>query len=98
MFDQMKQMMEMKKQADRIKKELDALIVDINEVDGIDIQVTGSQSFRSIVIDEQLLKSENKERLERDILRSLNAAIKKSQSMAAQKMAASMPKIPGMNF
>lgn len=98
MFDQMKQMMEMKKQADRIKKELDAITVDINEVKGIDIQVTGSQSFRSISIDEQLLVPENKARFEKDLLRSLNAAIKKSQSTAAQKMAASMPKIPGMNF
>lgn len=98
MFDQMKQMMEMKKQADRIKKELDALIVDVNEVKGIDIQLTGSQSFRLITIDEQFLKPENKARLEKDLLRSLNAAIKKSQSTAAQKMAVSMPKIPGMNF
>ena len=32
---------------------------------------------------------------EKDIL---NAAVKKSQTMAAQKMSAAMPKIPGMNF
>ena len=98
MFDQMKQLMEMKKQADRIKKELDALIIDCKEVSGIEVQLTGSQTFRSIVINEDLLRPENKNRLEKDLLRSINAAIKKSQNTAAQKMAASMPKIPGMGF
>lgn len=98
MFDQMKQMMEMKRQADRIKKELDALIIEANDVSGIDIEITGSQTIRSINIDEDLIKPENKARLEKDLLRSLNAAVKKSQTMAAQKMAGSMPKIPGMNF
>jgi DNA-binding protein YbaB len=98
MLDKMKQLMEMKKQADRIKKDLDALIVDVNEVNGIAIQVTGSQAFRSIAIDADLLKPENKARLEKDLLRSVNASIKKSQTMAAQKMAAIMPNIPGMNF
>lgn len=98
MFDKMKQLMEFKKQAARIKKELDALVVDVNETSGITVQVTGSQSFRSIEIDPELLKPENKARLEKDLLRSVNAAIKKSQATAAQKMAGSMPGIPGMNF
>lgn len=98
MFDKMKQLMDMKKQADRIKKELDAITVDINEVKGIEVQITGSQAFRSITIDPELLKSENKARLEKDLLRSVNAAVKKSQNTAAQKMAASMPNLPGMGF
>jgi len=98
MFDKMKQLMDMKKQADRIKKELDAITVDINEVKGIEVQITGSQAFRSITIDPELLKSENKARLEKDLLRSVNAAVKKSQNTAAQKMASSMPNLPGMGF
>jgi len=98
MFDKMKQLMEMKKQADRIKKELDAITVDVNEVNGIAVQITGSQAFRSITIDPELLKSENKARLEKDLLRSMNAAVKKSQNTAAQKMAASMPNLSGMGF
>ena len=32
MFDKMKELMEMKKQADRIKRELDASTVEVNEV------------------------------------------------------------------
>ena len=98
MLDQMKQLMEMKKQADRIKKELDMVSVDINEVKGISIQITGSQNFRFIRIDEEFLKPEHKARLEKDLLRSINAAVKKSQTTAAQKMAGSMPNIPGLNF
>jgi DNA-binding YbaB/EbfC family protein len=98
MFDKMKQMMEMKKQADRIKKELDGILVDVQEVPGIKIRITGSQVFRSVEIQQELMKSERKDHLERDLLRSLNAAIKKSQTTAAQKMASVMPNIPGMNF
>ena len=37
------------------------------------------------------LEAQRKAELERDLLRGLNAAIKKSQHMAAQKMAAVMP-------
>ncbi|MEW5894226.1 MAG: YbaB/EbfC family nucleoid-associated protein [Candidatus Omnitrophota bacterium] len=98
MLDKMKQLMEMKKQADRIKKELDNVIVDVKEVEGISLQITGSQTFRSIEISQDMLVPENKARLEKDLLRSLNSAIKKSQKTAAEKMAASMPKIPGFNF
>ncbi len=96
MFDKMKQLMELKKQADQIKRELDAALVDIQEVNGIKISITGSQNFRSIEIDGPLLAPENKGRLEADLLRSMNAAIKKSQTVAAQKMKDVMPGLPGM--
>lgn len=91
MFDKMKQLMEMKKQADRIKKELDAVTVDVNDVRGIKVAITGSQEFRSVEIEESLLTPDNKKRLEADLLRSINAAVKKAQNVAAQKMMGSMP-------
>ena len=90
MFDKMKDLMEMKKQADRIKKELDAATVEVNEVSGVKIVVSGSQNFRSLEIDEALV-SAGKVRLEADLLRSVNAAIRRSQDLAAQKMKAVMP-------
>ena len=96
MLDKMKQLMELKKQADQIKRELDAALVDVQEVNGIKISITGSQNFRSIEIDGPLLTPENKKRLEGDLLRSMNAAIKKSQMVAAQKMKDVMPGLPGM--
>ncbi len=96
MFDKMKDLMEMKKQADRIKKELDSSIVEVNEVSGVKVVVNGSQNFQSLEIDESLISAGDKNRLEANILRSINAAIKKSQSVAAQKMKAVMPGLPGM--
>lgn len=95
MFDKMQQLMALKKQADQIKRELDALNTAVDEVPGIKIVITGSQNFRSIEIDSQLLSADNKKRLENDILRSINAAIKKSQQLAAQKMKDVMPGLPG---
>ncbi len=90
-FDKMKELMEMKKQADRIKKELDASTVEVNEVSGVKIVVSGSQDFRSLEIDEALVSAGDKRKLEADLLRSVNAAIKQSQNLAAQKMKAVMP-------
>jgi len=83
--------MEMKKQADQIKRELDQITVEVNEVKGIKMAVSGSQNFRFVEIDQELLTPDNKGKLEADILKSVNAAIKKSQNAAAQKMAAFMP-------
>lgn len=91
MFDKMKELMEMKKQADRIRKELDAATVEVNDVRGVKIVVSGSQNFRSLQIDEALVNAKEKNRLEADLLRSVNAAIKRSQELAAQKMKAVMP-------
>lgn len=91
MFDKMKELMEMKKQADRIKKELDSTNVEVNAVNGISIVINGSQNFRSISIDESLVAQGNAGKLEGDLLKSLNEAIKRSQELAAQKMRAVMP-------
>ena len=91
MLDKMKQLMEMKRQADVIKRELDAVTVDVQDVRGIRITINGSQNFRSIEIDETLLNAANKARLQAELLRSLNAAIAKSQGVAAQKMKSILP-------
>mgnify|MGYP001589684834 CR=1 FL=1 len=93
MFDKMKQLMEMKGQADRLKKELDAVTLDITEVKGIKIAITGSQEIRAIDIDESFLVVANKKRLEVDLMRSFNVATKKVQQVAAQKMMAAMPSL-----
>ena len=96
MFNKMKDLVEMKKQADRIKKELDSSIVEVNTVNGVKVVVNGAQNFQSIEIDETLVNRDNKKQLEENILRSINDAIKKSQSLAAQKMRSIMPGLPGM--
>jgi len=91
MFDQMKKLMEMKKQADIIKRELDSTEIEVEEVAGIKIKVNGSQRFQTIEIDAQKIKPENKARLEADLLKSLNASMKKSQEAAALKMKNLLP-------
>ena len=91
MFDQMKKLMEMKKQADMIKRELDAVAIDIDMGSGIKLKINGSQQFQSVDIAAEKLKPENKTRLEADLLKSLNAAMKKSQETAAEKMKNLLP-------
>jgi len=95
MFDKMKELMEMKSKAEQVKRELDSTYVETDEVDGVKIVINGSQSFQSISIDENLLNAANKERLESDLLKSVNNAVKESQNLAAQKMKAALPGFPG---
>ena len=66
MFDKMKQLMEVKKQADRLKRELDAEVIEVDEVDGIRISISGSQDFRSIQIDENMLRTEDISKIENE--------------------------------
>ncbi len=94
MFDKVKQMMELKKQADKLKKELEATIIEVNDVRGIKVVVNGAQIFHSVEIDEGLLSAANKNRVQMDLLRSLNTAVKKSQQAAATKMR----NTPGLNI
>ena len=96
MFDKMKQLMDFKNQAERINKELDGEVIEVTEVKGIKIEISGSQDFKKIEIDESIINKEDKNGLERDLLKALNAAIKKSQSVAASKMSSVMPGLPGL--
>jgi len=96
MLDKMKQLMEMKKRADKIKQELDSMIIDVNEVEGINIKINGTQIFDSININEGYLSSQEKDKFEQDLLRCINAAIAKSQQLATEKMKSALPGFPGM--
>ncbi len=91
MFDKMKQLMEMKRQADQIKRQLDAERVESEDVRGIKIVINGAQRIESIDVDQNFLNPANKSQLEKDLLRSVNSAIAKSQQLAAQKMKSMMP-------
>lgn len=97
MLDKVKQMMELKKQADQLKKELEGIRIEVTEVRGIKLVINGAQIVQSVEIDESLLSPANKNRIQMDLLRSLNTAVKKSQQQAANKMK-SMPgfNLPGM--
>jgi len=94
MFDQVKKMMEMKKQAGILKKELEATIIEVAETRGIKVVVNGAQIFQSIDIEEGLLNAGNKNRIQMDLLKNMNTAVKRSQQAAANKMKS----MPGFNF
>jgi len=94
MFDKIKQMMELRKQADKLKKELEVVIIEVSDVRGIKVVVNGAQIFQSVDIDAGLLNAVNKNRLQMDLLRSINTAVKKSQQAAANKMR----NTPGLNI
>jgi len=96
MLDKMKQLWEMKQQADRIKRELDAVTVECTEVPGVKVKVSGAQKFHSIEVDERYFTEGNKGKLEQDLLNSMNAAIRKSQEVAAKKMKDVLPGFPQM--
>jgi len=63
MLDKLKQMMEVKRQADQLKKELDVSFIDVNEIEGIKLNISGSQKLVSVEIDKNLLTESNKEKL-----------------------------------
>lgn len=98
MFDRMNELMAMKKKAEELKRELDSATIEVSEVKGIKIVISGSQNFQLLEIGSELLSPENQKRLETDLLRALNSAIKKSQNLAAQKMKVMTGlNIPGLN-
>ena len=94
MLDQVKKLMEMKKQADILKKELEATIIEVQETRGIKVVVNGAQIFQSIDIEEGLLSAGNKNRIQMDLLKNINTAVKRSQQAAANKM----KNMPGLNL
>ena len=94
MLDQVKKVLEMKKQADILKKELEATIIEVSETRGIKVVVNGAQIFQCNDIEVGLLNTGNKNRIQMDLLRSLNTAIKRSQQAAANKM----KNMPGFNL
>ena len=94
MLDQAKKLWEMKKQADILKKELEATIIEVQETRGIKVVINGAQIFQSVYIEEGLLTAGNKNRIQMDLLRSINTAVKRSQQSAANKM----KNMPGFNL
>ena len=94
MFDKVKEMMELKKKADMLKKELAATKIEVNEARGMNLVINGAQIVQSIDIDENLLAPGTKNRIQMDLLKSFNNAVKKSQQAAANKMR----NIPGLNL
>jgi len=92
MFDKIKDMYSLQKQARQLKKDLKNTHIEA-EFDGVVAVVDGEQEIISITFPEEHAK--NPKKLAGSIVKALNKAIKKSQQIAAEKM---KPLMGGLNL
>ena len=95
MLDKMKQLWELKKKMDEVKKELDTLEL-ASEDKLVKVTITGSQEIRRVEIKAELA-AVGKSNLEASIADTVNRAVRESQKAAAQKMSA-LGGIPGLGM
>jgi hypothetical protein len=86
MFDKMKQLMDMQKKMQVVKRELENSSFDILSSDGlVKITMNGSQEVKEVSIQADL-KNTDKAILEKSAKDAYNRAIKRSHDLAAEKM------------
>ncbi|MGD9641694.1 MAG: YbaB/EbfC family nucleoid-associated protein [Elusimicrobiales bacterium] len=93
MLDKMKQLWEMKRKMDEIKKELDGLEL-ASEDSLVKVTITGSQEVKKVEIKADLAGAD-KAKLEASLTETVNRAVRESQKAAAGKMSA-LGGIPGL--
>lgn len=82
-FDQAKMLLQVKK----IQKELQKLIITVEEGDGaVKVEITGEQKIKRIHIDPDYVDLEDIGQLERWIEDAVKEAVQESQRIAAEKM------------
>jgi DNA-binding YbaB/EbfC family protein len=96
--DQIKQMKELKAQADAMQKQLNAIVVEADSGHGaVKVTVNGSQKILSVKISPQAIDPNKPERLESLVMQAVNDGIQKAQKTAAKQMMASGGlKLPGL--
>ncbi|MBI3984515.1 MAG: YbaB/EbfC family nucleoid-associated protein [Candidatus Levybacteria bacterium] len=85
-FGQLSELKKMRDQAMKIQKELQAEILTV-EKNGVEITITGDQRIQEI---------RTNERSDNDIKEAVNEAIKKSQEVAARKLASMQGGLSGL--
>jgi len=95
MLDQAKNLYQLQRQAKEIKKELRNIHIEA-EVEGVIVIIDGEQEVVSVTIAETAYQ--NPKKLEENMVKAFNKAIKKSQQIAAEKMKGVMGGLglPGM--
>jgi len=96
LFSKLKQIQDLKKQANEIKNVLADEKVEINN-DGVMINMNGNQEVLEINIDNDLLTADHKEKLQRTLVKNFNDLIKKNQRMMAEKIRSSGMTLPNLN-
>lgn len=95
MLDKMKQLWEMKRKMDEIKKELDGMML-ASEDSMVKVSITGSQEIKDVELKCDLA-TVNKVKLEAALAETVNRAVRESQKAAAQKMSA-LGGLPGLGM
>ena len=95
MFDKVKNLYKLQKQAKQIKKELAHTHIEA-EVDSVVVIINGEQEVVEVKIPDEIFNRtggasekmgiENKMKLQNALLKAFNKAIKKSQQIAAEQM------------
>lgn len=95
MFDKVKDLYKLQKQARQIKKELKTTHIEA-EQEGVIVVLNGEQEIVRITISDEAMT--DKKKLESNLEKALNKAIKKSQQIGAELMKDIMGdlKMPGM--
>ena len=88
MFEQMKQLNELRKQGQKMKSEMEQIVVDVSEGD-IQIRIRGDQEVQEITVD-----GEKRD----DLKKAFNKAIKESQQEVSKKLSGMLMnmKVPGL--
>ncbi len=87
MFDKMKQMYELKKQADQMKKELEAEVLEVDH-GGVKVRINGAQ---------KILHLDFEDGIDHDKLKdAINKASDEAQKVAAKKMQGMMGGMSGL--
>jgi DNA-binding protein YbaB len=84
MFDKLQQMREMQKQAQELKKQMEAEIIEY-EKDGIKVVINGAQEIQSISFDDGFDFSDSP-KVGEQLKSVFNKATKESQKVMAKKM------------
>lgn len=100
MFNKLKQIKDLRKQAKELQNNLAQDSITAESKGGqIKITMDGNQQVKNVEIEESLLSSENKEKLENSLKETYNKGIKEVQTLMARKMQSgdlNMPNIPGL--
>ena len=86
MFDKMKQLMEMQKKMQEMKRQLENTVFEVDSSNGmVKIAMNGSQEIKEVRIQANLKEIESSV-LEDSVKDAVSKAIKRSQAVAAEKM------------
>jgi nucleoid-associated protein EbfC len=86
-IDQMKQLMEMKREMDRIQKEMEKTLVTGDGGKGaVIITMNGTMKVKEVKISDEMLEPKNHKKLEENVLKATNDAIDKAQKEAAKQL------------